>query len=67
VRASRRFVVGRHVLEPFADVANVFDEDNRCCVESFDILPTADGGSEVRPRYNAGLPRAVSAGLHWRF
>jgi outer membrane receptor protein involved in Fe transport len=62
IRVSREFDLARGDLTVFLDVTNVYDQQNRCCVE---YSLRADGSLTSRNKH--WLPMLPSLGIVWRF
>jgi outer membrane cobalamin receptor len=67
LRVSRHFPVGRGRLTIFAEITNLYDRDNVCCVEDVEFLPQPGGGVRVERENGFWLQRVPSLGLTWRF
>jgi hypothetical protein len=67
LRVSRHLRLGSGRLTIFAEVTNLYDRDNVCCVEDIEFLPQADGGVRIERENGLWLPRVPSLGITWRF
>ncbi|MGH2651936.1 MAG: TonB-dependent receptor plug domain-containing protein, partial [Actinomycetota bacterium] len=66
-RIGRHFRLGPGRLTLFAEVTNLYDRDNVCCVEDVEFLPQADGGVLVEREDGLWLQRVPTLGVIWRF
>jgi outer membrane receptor protein involved in Fe transport len=67
LRASRHFRLGGGELTVFAEITNLYDRDNVCCVEDVTFVPQADGSVRVDREDGLWLQRVPSIGIAWRF
>jgi hypothetical protein len=67
VRVGRHLRLGRGRLTIYAEVTNLYDRRNVCCVEDFAFVPGADGSVLVDREEGYWLQRVPSLGIVWRF
>jgi len=66
LRVSRDFALPRGTLNVFAEVSNVFDRSNPCCVD-FSYDTAEDGAIELEKQYRNWLPLVPNVGVLWKF
>jgi len=66
VRVSRDFELPRGDLTVFAEVTNLLDQRNPCCVD-YSFQYGADGSPELEHEYRHWLPLVPSVGVLWKF
>jgi hypothetical protein len=66
-RASRHFRLGKGRLTVFAEVTNLYDRDNVCCVEDLTFEPQADGSLRAEREDGLWLQRVPTLGVAWEF
>ena len=67
LKASRSLRLGDSALTFYAEITNLYNHKNVCCVEEFTYLPQPDGTVKVERTDGFWLERVPSAGLIWRF
>jgi hypothetical protein len=67
LRVGRHFRIGRGRLTIVAEITNLYDRANVCCVEDVELRPQPDGSVRVEREDGLWLPRVPSLGLTWRF
>jgi len=67
LRIAQGLQSGRHHVELFADVANLLDRENVCCVAAFEVEPDGAGGFVAQPIERTGLSRTIEGGVRWQF
>ena len=66
LRVTRTLVLGRGVLDVFAEVTNATSRDNPCCVE-YQAVTTPSGETTYEPDVDSWLPLVPSVGVLWRY
>jgi outer membrane receptor protein involved in Fe transport len=67
LKASRTLQKGGSTYTFYAEITNLTDRKNVCCVDEFDYLPQAGGTVTVERQNGFWLERVPSAGFIWRF
>ncbi|MGH2652165.1 MAG: hypothetical protein ACRDHK_13265 [Actinomycetota bacterium] len=67
VRASRHFRLRKGRLTVFAEITNLYDRDNVCCVEDLSFVTRADGSIRVDREDGFWMHRVPSLGVAWEF
>ena len=66
VRLSRKFDVRRGTLLVFAEVSNLLDRNNQCCLD-WDIIDDSPGGESLERGLDYWLPMLPAIGVLWEF
>jgi hypothetical protein len=66
-RASRSFAVGHGTLRAFAEVTNLTDHDNVCCVQYKQAATRPGEPPALQMDTRGGLPFTVNLGALWEF
>lgn len=66
VRVTRTFALPRGALDVFAEINNLLDRQNPCCVE-YEISRADDGTTVYSRNVDPWLPLVPSVGVLWRF
>jgi hypothetical protein len=67
LKASRSLRLGESTLTLYAEITNLTQRNNVCCVEEFTYLPQPGGTVTVEREDGFWLERVPSAGFIWRF
>jgi hypothetical protein len=67
LKASRAFQTGRSNCTFFAEITNLTNHHNVCCVDRFDYLPQSDGTVDVERENGYWLEIVPAVGLIWRW
>ncbi len=67
LRASRSLAIGTSTLTFYAEITNLTERKNVCCVDAFSYTPEPDGTVRVDREDGFWLERVPSAGFIWRF
>jgi hypothetical protein len=65
-RASRSFPTTRGSVQAFAEVTNLTNRSNPCCV-SYEVRPLTDGSFGLNREVQTGLPSILNLGFLWTF
>jgi hypothetical protein len=66
LRVGRQFRLGRGTLTAFAEITNLYDRENVCCVDDIAFVAGADGAARVTSRRGLWMPRLPTLGIIWR-
>ena len=66
-RASRSFALGLGTVRVFAEVTNITDRDNVCCVQYRQAATPPNEAPALEMDMRGGLPSTVNFGALWEF
>lgn len=67
LRVSRDVKLAQSRLAFYFEVTNLFDRENPCCVENYDIQISGDGFARLYPETSYWLPMLPSLGFQYEF